>query len=213
MNEAKMQIIEKRIQKTIANLQRHNMAGYYARTCEEAVSIALSLMTPGETVSTGGSVTLKETGMMDKLRDGTFHYLDRSVPGLTKEQIELLHRQTFSADTYLMSSNAITETGELYNVDGNSNRVAALAYGPKQVIILAGYNKIVPDLKAAVTRVEKIAAPANTTQLHSGTPCIVTGECEHCTAPLRACCNFMVTGFQRQKNRVKVILIGEELGF
>lgn len=124
-----------------------------------------------------------------------------------------IYRDAFSADTYLMSANAITETGELYNVDGNSNRVAALAFGPEQVIVLAGYNKIVPDMAAAVTRVEKIAAPANATRLHCQTPCAVTGECGHCNAPGRICCNYMVTGFQRQKNRVKVILIGEELGY
>ena len=112
-----------------------------------------------------------------------------------------------------MSSNAVTEEGELYNVDGNSNRVAALAYGPDSVIVVAGCNKIVPDIAAAVERVKKIAAPVNATRLHCSTPCAKTGECMNCHSDGRICCNYLVSAQQRHQDRIKVILVGEELGY
>lgn len=111
------------------------------------------------------------------------------------------------------SANAITENGELYNVDGNSNRVAALVYGPDSVIVVAGYNKIVPDIDAAVQRVKKVAAPINAVRLHCETPCAKVGECMNCHSEGRICCNYVVSAQQRHKNRIKVVLVGEELGF
>ena len=124
-----------------------------------------------------------------------------------------IFRQAFTCDTYLMSANAITENGELYNVDGNGNRVAALMFGPKSVIVIAGWNKIVPDLEAARQRVRQIAAPANTTRLNTQTPCKVLGSCQDCHSDSRICCDYTVLGQQRIKGRVKVILVGEELGY
>ena len=172
-----------------------------------------SLLQPGQTVTCGGSVTLSECGIIDLLRSGQYHYLDRDRPDLTPEQKKQIFRQAFSADVYLMSSNAVTEEGELYNVDGNSNRVAALAYGPDSVIVVAGCNKIVPDLAAAVERVKKIAAPVNATRLHCSTPCAKTGECMNCHSDGRICCNYLVSAQQRHQDRIKVILVGEELGY
>ena len=137
----------------------------------------------------------------------------RDRPDLTPEQKKQIFRQAFSADVYLMSSNAVTEEGELYNVDGNSNRVAALAYGPDSVIVVAGCNKIVPDIAAAVERVKKIAAPVNATRLHCSTPCAKTGECMNCHSDGRICCNYLVSAQQRHQDRIKVILVGGELGY
>ena len=112
-----------------------------------------------------------------------------------------------------MSSNAITENGELYNVDGNGNRVAALVWGPKSVIVVAGYNKIVKDIDEAKTRVREIAAPSNAARLGCDTPCTKTGHCMDCSSSKRICATTVITGRQRVENRIKVILVGEELGY
>ena len=213
MNESKRIIMEKRIEKTMANLERNNMKPYYVKNKEEALKLVESLMQEGQTVACGGSVTLQECGISDLLKSGKYNFLDRSVPGLTPAQITEIYRKAFFADTYLMSSNAVTENGELYNVDGNSNRVAALTFGPESVIVVAGYNKIVPDVDAAVQRVKKIAAPVNAYRLHCETPCAKAGECMNCHSTDRICCTYVLTSQQRKKNRIKVVLVGEELGF
>ena len=213
MNENKKIVLKKRIEKTMTNLERNRMKPYYAETKEEALKLVESLMSEGQTISCGGSMTLQECGILDLMRSGKYNFLDRAVPGLTQEQIKEIYRKTFFADTYLTSSNAITENGELYNVDGNANRVAALTFGPDSVIVVAGYNKIVSDMDAAVERVKKIAAPMNTVRLHCDTPCVKTGECKECHCGDRICCTYVVTAQQREKDRIKVILVGEELGF
>lgn len=122
-------------------------------------------------------------------------------------------REAFFADTYLTSTNALTEEGELYNVDGNGNRVAAMLFGPKQVIVVAGYNKIVADMEAACRRIEKIAAPANVVRLGLSAPCAQTGECMHCHSEGRICCDYVRMGMQRTPGRIKVIIVGEPLGY
>ena len=193
MDEHKQAVLQKRIEKTMKALERNKMKPFYAKDKGEALRIVQSLLQPGQTITCGGSVTLSECGIIDLLRSGQYHYLDRDRPDLTPEQKKQIFRQAFSADVYLMSSNAVTEEGELYNVDGNSNRVAALAYGPDSVIVVAGCNKIVPDIAAAVERVKKIAAPVNATRLHCSTPCAKTGECMNCHSDGRICCNYLVS--------------------
>jgi hypothetical protein len=182
------------------------------------------LLKEGDTVGVGGAMTLFESGVIDFLRSGKFNFLDRYEEGLTNDQLNKIFVDSFSADVYLCSSNAITENGELYNVDGNSNRVAAICFGPKSVIIIAGYNKLVKDLEDAVKRVKTIAAPANCTRLSSQSYCREKGECMSfngdasemtggCSGPNRICCNYVVSAYQRKKDRIKVILVGEELGY
>ena len=149
--------------------------------------------------------------LMDHLASGRYQYLDRSK--VSGEELGRLYRQVFSADWYLASSNAVTEKGELFNVDGNSNRVAAITFGPKNVLLIVGCNKIVPDLAAAQARVKTIAAPANTIRLNCKTPCAVTGQCADCHSPARVCCTTTIHQFQRVKGRIKVLLVGEPLGF
>ena len=119
----------------------------------------------------------------------------------------------FDSDVYFAGTNAVTENGCLYNVDGNGNRVAAMIYGPKSVVVVVGVNKIVSDLDAAKERVRKIAAPANTVRLSCDTPCAKTGECMDCNSPSRICCNFVVMSNQRVKDRLKVIILDESLGY
>ena len=150
----------KRINKTMERLQAHNMAAYYVETKAEVVPLLKTLMKEGETVTHGGSVTLGECGVTEMLNSGDYNYLDRSK-AQTPEEIEEIYRKAYFADTYLTSANAVTESGLLYNVDGNSNRVSAILYGPKQVVFICGYNKIVKDLDEAVMRLKTIAAPRN----------------------------------------------------
>lgn len=163
-------------------------------------------------------MSLKECGVMELLSSGRYNFLDRSK--CDGDEIQKLYRDSFSADSYLCSSNAVTEDGLLYNVDGNSNRVAAICFGPKQVIMVVGYNKIVRNIDDAIHRVKSTAAPANTVRLSCDTYCAKTGVCMGIDGKLadgcdgaRICCNYVISAKQRIKDRIKVILVGEELGF
>ena len=203
---------ELRIRRVMDALEKNNMQAYYAPTCADAVKIAKELLQPGDVISCGGSVTLDETGVMDLMRCGDYEFLDRTT-AKTPEEREKLYREVFSSDVFLTGTNAVTEHGELYNVDGNGNRVAAIAFGPKKAILVVGCNKLVADLHEAETRLETLAAPANTKRLSCATPCRETGVCAHCHSPARVCCTYTVQRFQRQKGRIHVILVAEPLGF
>lgn len=225
MSEHSKKIYRSILERTARNLEANNMKCFIAESKEEVLPIVKELLTEGETVSCGGSMTLAETGVAELLRSGAYNFFDRA--GKSPEEAELIYRQAFSADSYLTSSNAITENGELYNVDGNSNRVAAICYGPKSVIIVAGRNKVVPTLDDAVMRVKRLAAPMNTERLNCETYCKSKGECmslasgctgcsgmtSGCKSDARICCSFVVSAFQRIRHRIKVILVNEELGF
>lgn len=222
MENAVNEIIRLRMEKTKNALENNNMTAYTVKTKEEAADIVRSLLKKGAVIASGGSVTLNQCGITDIIKSPDYIYLDRNsvAPDKTAE----IFRKSFSADVYLCSSNAITENGELYNVDGNSNRVAAIAYGPKSVIIIAGYNKIVRNIEEASNRVKKTAAPANTVRLQCDTYCSKSGECaaftkesqditSGCSSDERICCNFLISAKQRHKGRIKVILVAENLGF
>lgn len=190
-------------------------------TKADVLPLVEQLLHEGDTVAVGGSVTLNETGIIDHLRSGKYEFLDRYAEGLTREQVEDIFRRSFFADAYLCSSNAITEQGELYNVDGNANRIAAIAYGPKKVIIVAGINKLVKDLDEAARRVKTCAAPCNTRRLGCDTYCNKIGHCmgvnggmtDGCASNARICCSYLITGFQRQPDRIHVILVEEDCGY
>ena len=189
------------------------MDAYFVPTKEDALKKINALVYEGDTVACGGAMTLFETGVIDYLRGGRFHFLDRYQDGISRDEIEKIFRDSFFADDYFVSTNAVTEEGELYNVDGNGNRVAAMIYGPKNVIVIAGYNKIVKDREAAIERVRSIAAPANAARLNCATPCAKTGVCMDCKGDARICCSYVFLGKQRVKGRIKVILVGETLGY
>lgn len=206
-----------------AALENNNMQPFYAESKSDALKIAAGLIPKGATVASGGSVTLVECGILRLVRGGEYNYLDRYAPGLDAAGREEIFRKSNSADWYLSGTNAITQGGVLYNVDGNSNRVSALAYGPKNVLIVVGRNKLVKDLDAAVRRVREYAAPLNAKRLNCETYCAKTGRCvaldrpgaqyaDGCDSPGRICCNYLISAHQRQKNRIKIILVDEELG-
>ena len=221
MDSHQKAIMEQHIQTVIGALERHRMQGYFVASKEEVPAQVEALLHEGDTVTVGGSMTLRQCGVMELLRSGRYHFLDREAAGLTPEQVRQVYRDGFDADAYLCSTNAVTLNGELYNVDGNANRVASLCYGPRSVIMVVGYNKIVADLTAAEKRVKQIAAPANAARLSCDTYCAHTGVCQGlnggmtdgCQSPRRICCSYLVQGYQREAGRIKVILVGEALGY
>lgn len=206
----------------IEGLHKNRMLGFYVEKKADVAAKVAELLHEGDTVAVGGSQSLIETGVISLLRSGVYHFLDRYAPGLTPEDIRRIFISSFDADAYLCSVNAITMQGELYNVDGNSNRVAAICYGPRSVILVVGCNKIVRDIPSAVTRVKRKAAPANAIRLSCETYCAKKGTCmgtdedamtAGCSSDSRICCNYVVSAKQREKDRIKVILVGEELGY
>ena len=215
MDKNKYEIIRLKMERCAEALRKNNIYCECVENTEEALDVISTLIHPGDTVAVGGSMSLFEAGVIDMLRNGTYNFLDRYESGLTPSQVSDIYMQSFSADAYFMSSNAITEKGELYNVDGNGNRIAALIYGPKSVIVVAGYNKIVKDVDEAKKRVCEIAAPANAVRLKTDSPCTQTGRCVNCMSDSRICATAVITGHQmpRFKDRIKVILVGEELGY
>ena len=225
MHKIKEEMQALRVRTTLENLRRNNMEAVYAATADEALALLKSYLTPGCTVGVGGSVTLDEIGAIDLLRSGDYDFLDRYVPALTPAQMKDIFRRCLLSDVYVMSANAITENGELYNVDGRSNRVTALLFGPDSVVVVAGVNKIVADIDEAIRRHKTAAAPANAARLHCNTPCVRTGKCVSlmrqsddsmcagCASEDRICANYVVSARQREVGRIKVILVGEELGF
>lgn len=215
--------MEKYIETTMENLERNNIKPFYVEKREEVVPLIKTLLKKGENISCGGSVTLHECEVDTKiLKSGDYDFIDRS--GLQGEELREAYGKAFMCDTFFTSSNAVTERGELYNVDGNSNRVACIVYGPRQVIMVVGKNKIVPNINAAVERVKKSAAPPNTARLSCDTPCAKLGECvslsnenaficDGCHGESRICCNYVISAQQRHKDRIKVIIVNENLGY
>ena len=212
--------MDKKIEKVMENLKQNNMAAYFVESANDAVQLVESLLTEGETISCGGSVTLAESGVFALMQSGKYNFLDRSRAN-GPEEIGEIYRRTFYADTFLTSANALTESGELVNVDGNCNRVNAITFGPKSVIVVVGVNKIVEDVTAGFKRVKTVAAPKNALRLGCKTPCATLGHCikpdspitEGCQSPDRMCACYVVCGRQRIKDRIKVIIVNEELGY
>ncbi|AJA47479.1 hypothetical protein CPAST_c14000 [Clostridium pasteurianum DSM 525 = ATCC 6013] len=213
MDENTIWLMEQRINRTIEKLEKNNMEGYYAKDEKEALDILKSLINKGESVAVGGSETLFQIGAIDFLRNGDFNFLDRYAEGLTRKEVLDIFKKSLLTDTYIVSSNAITENGELYNVDGNGNRVAAMLYGPDKVIIIVGKNKIVKDVDEAIQRNREYAAPANAKRLNRKTPCAKVGYCMDCSSEERICNEYTLIKRQGAKGRIKVIIVGKELGY
>ncbi len=214
--------MEQYIEKTMKNLEKNGMKPFYCETKEEVLPIIESLINKGESVSNGGSESLKECGVFSLIANGDYDFIDRT--GLQGEAVREAYLRAFGCDTYFCSSNAVTERGELYNVDGNSNRVASIVYGPRQVIMVVGKNKIVPDINSAIKRVKEKAAPPNCRRLNLDSPCAKLDKCvsltkddpymcDGCAGDSRICCSYVVSAKQRHKDRIKVIIVNEDLGY
>lgn len=193
-------------------LKSRNMDAYYVETKEEAVAKALELMPKGSTISWGGTMSVAEAGLMDAIRNGDYTLYDRDQAETAKEREEMMH-QAFFADFFLGSTNAVSEDGVLVNIDGVANRVAAYAYGPKNVLLIVGMNKVVKTQEDALHRARNEAAPINAQRFGLDTPCCKTGSCFDCKNPDTICCQFLVTRYSKHPNRIKVILVNEDLGF
>lgn len=205
--------MEKQVERTIKNLEAHNMEGYYIQDKEQLFQILKKLIIEGSTVGIGDSMTLFETGVIDFFRNGNFNFLDKYEEHLTSDGKREIYIKNFSADTFICSTNAITESGELYNIDGNGSRVAPMLYGPKQVILVAGINKIVKNIEDAEKRVRQYAAPLDAKRLNKDTPCAKLGYCVDCKSPHRICNDFVIIKGQFIKGRIKVLIIGDVLGY
>ena len=213
MNENIKWVNEKKIEKTINNLKKNNINGYYVKDNDELINLIKDIAKEGEVVSVGGSMSLFESKVIELLRSGRYEFLDRYKKDLTQEDIKEIYRKSFFADTYFASANAITEDGEIFNVDGNGNRVAAILYGPDKVVLIVGVNKIVKNIEQAVARNRAISGPANAKRLNLSTPCIKTGQCMECNIEDRICCEYTEIKRQRNPKRMHVIFINDTLGF
>lgn len=211
MEGPKKMMYDKSGAKLVAALEKRNMEGYYCPTAQEAVKKVLELIPEGETVSWGGVMTVDQLGIKQELVRRGQPLIDRDTAETPEGRMDLM-RQALSCGTFLMSSNAISVDGQLVNIDGMGNRVAALCFGPRQVIVVAGMNKVAGDLNAAIARARNIAAPANAQRFNVKTPCGINGQCGDCTSPDCVCAQMVITRFSKIKGRIKVVLVGEDLG-
>lgn len=192
-------------------LQKRHFEAYYCATIEEAMEKAMELIPENHVVSWGGSETIKEMGLLDRVKQ-QHTVIDRDTAKTPEERMEIM-RKALLCDTFLMSSNAISEDGQLVNIDGNGNRVAAMCYGPKSVIVIAGMNKVVKTAADAMQRARTIAAPSVVQRFPLiKTPCYSQGCCQDCLSPESACAYLVTTRVCRPAHRIKVILIGEIIG-
>lgn len=214
-----------KMETVITALAHNNMKGIYAETKQDVIAVVKKMLTPGCTITAGGSVSLKESGVWDLISDEKYNFLDRNRPGITPEQQQEIYRSAPGCDFFFCSSNAVTEKGELVNVDGLCNRVSSICFGPKNVVMIVGINKIVKDVDEGLLRIKRIVAPKNCVRLGLDTPCAKLGHCvsleksdspamtDGCASDRRICASYVVSARQRIKDRITVILCDEVLGY
>ncbi len=198
--------------KVCATLKNRGFDAYYCATSEEALQQALQLIPEGKVVSWGGCKSAEQIGLIDAVRKGNYQVIDRDA-AKTPEERNAMMKQALTCDVFLTGTNAITQTGELVNIDGNGNRVAAMIYGSDSVIVIAGMNKLVPTVMDAAARARNEAAPVNAQRFNINTPCKVDGMCHDCNSPDCICSYIVRTRRCKTPGRIKVILVGEVLGF
>lgn len=212
MGNLKKTYYEKRAQVLLKNLHSRHFDAYYCETKEDALRQALSLIPEGASVGWGGSVSAEEVGLIDAVRNGNYRPIDRDTAKTQEERTRIM-KQALLSDVFLTGSNAISLDGQLVNIDGTGNRVAAIVYGPDSVLVIAGMNKVEDTLEAAMTRARTVAAPMNSQRFSIQTPCKVTAECADCKSSQCICNQILITRHCRPAGRIKVILVGEDLGF
>ena len=195
--------------KVIKGLESRNMNGYWAENREEALKIALSLIPEGSSIGMGGATSAAEIGLVDAVKSGNYRFIDRDA--IADRRAAML--MTYDADVFISGTNAMTDDGVLVNIDGNANRVSAIAQGPKKVIIIAGMNKVCGDIDGAMKRARNVAAPINAQRFGLSTPCSKTGACMNCKSPDTICCQFLITRYSKHADRIHVILVNDNLGF
>ncbi|MBR2682327.1 MAG: lactate utilization protein [Atopobiaceae bacterium] len=196
-------------QTVIKGLASRNMTGYYAASKEDALAQALKLIAPGSSVTMGGGMSVHEIGLVKALQEGDYNFIDRDQ--MEDKRAAML--AAYDADVFLSSVNAMTQDGILVNIDGNANRVSAIAQGPKKVIFIVGMNKVCDDQDGAMKRARNVAAPINAQRFGLSTPCTKTGACANCKSADTICCQFLITRYSRHADRIHVILVNDTLGF
>ena len=216
---------EKRMEKNLENLlrlkenelikafEKNNMTCLFVKNQEELLNYLKKVFIDQKKVAVGGSVTLNQLGVIDLIRQSDVDFIDRYQEGLTREETMQRFREGFFADIFVTSTNALTMDGCLYNIDGTGNRVASMIFGPKEVIVIAGMNKICLDEQEAIAHIRHCSALANAMRLHKQTPCVKTGHCMDCHSPDRICSSYVKLAYQGQVNRIKVIIVEENLGY
>ena len=206
-----------RLKKVQERLEKNNFEAHVVKSAKEACRLVLKDILPRikpKSLSWGGSMTFVSTGLYETLKkDQHYNVLDTFDKKAPRRHTAELRRQALLVDCFITGTNAVTETGKLLNLDMYGNRVAAITFGPKNVIILVGRNKIVPDVESAMFRITDYAAPVNAMRLGKKTPCVKTARCENCKSPDRICNVWSITEKSFPKGRVKVVLINEDLGF
>jgi len=203
---------EKRGQILVKHLQQRHFDAYYCATREEALAKALELIPEGASVGWGGAMSAQQIGLIDALKSGPYHPIDRNTR-TTQQEREQAELECLSADVFLTGANGLSLDGQMVNIDGHGNRVAAIIFGPKSVLVIAGMNKVEDSLDAAIQRARTIAAPMNQQRfLQPNNPCTVTGTCANCKSETCICNHIVVTRNCRPAGRIKFILVGEELG-
>ena len=211
LTQRKMQY-DKAGPKVAEALNKRYFEAYYCSGRAEALEKILELIPQGHVVSWGGATTVDELGVKDALRQRGQAVIDRDTAKDAQERQEML-KKALTCDTFLMGSNAVSADGQLVNIDGTGNRVAALCFGPSQVIVVAGMNKVAGDLDGAMRRAREVAAPINAQRFQLKTPCSVNGLCADCKGPDSICAQIVTTRMCKPAGRIKVILVGEDLGF
>lgn len=208
-------VFRKKAETVVEQLKKRSMGAAYVGTAKEAVDSICKMIPEGSVVALGGSVTIMQIGLLDALRRMNITLLDRYRAGITNDEVEAMALQGMTADVLVTSTNAVTADGKLVNEDGKGNRVGAMIFGPKKVIVVAGINKIVGTADDGLKRIKEIAAPLNCIRLGVDTPCARTGFCDddECHAPARLCSQIVIIESNRVKDRVHVVLVGEELGY
>lgn len=209
VREMRNEVLGNRVVKA---LESRNMEAYYVKTKEEALTKALELIPEGSSISWGGTMSAQEIGLTDALHKGNYDVYDREQVE-TREEKEKIAHQALNCDFFIGSTNALSEDGVLVNVDGNANRVAAFAYGPKNVLLIVGMNKVVKTEADAMSRARNEAAPINAQRFGVNTPCVKNGSCFNCKSPQCICCQILITRFSKVPKRTKIILVDENLGF
>ena len=213
MQQSPIAIRNEKLGRTVCEaLKKHGFDAFWCATKEDACKKAMELIQEGSSVSWGGCASAEECGILDSLRQGSYTLIDRDTAKNPEERADLM-RRAFFADWYLAGTNALSEDGQLVNVDGNGNRVAAMAYGPKNVLVVAGVNKIVKTAEDALVRARTVASPINAQRFGLKTPCSVTGACSNCDSPDCICNIIVTTRHSKPAGRIKVLLVGEFLGF
>lgn len=212
MVEQKAMYYAKRAQKLIANLNSRHFEAYYCSTCEEALKKALEIIPQGSSVGWGGATSAAQIGLQDAIRNGNYKAIDRES-AKTPADKEQAARDCFAADFFITGANALSLDGQMVNIDGMGNRVAAIVYGPKNILVIAGMNKVVDTIDSAIVRARTVAAPINQQRFLQDNPCTHTGVCADCKSETCICNQILITRHCRPAGRIKFILVGEELGF